>query len=386
MFAIQAGFHGYTASLPLALGRGGVPDPEIGFIVGIAALIQIPAALAFGPLVDRFGGVRMFTLGGFAYLIGSAILLLPGVEPGEARLPFVVARIFQGIGVAGILPAALSLVPRLAPPTRRGFALAFVGSAHNLTLVFLPPISIWILSATSLSGVALVVMAIVAGGMVLALARPLPFRDYAASTGPGTPTGVARRRFGLAFRRSWTVPFLVVFLYVSHWGVLTAYLPQRADAVGANIGLFFVADGIAVLLLRVPSGWLADRVRPRLLILTGLTSTFVSVLLLLPSPTTPVLILTGFGIGAGAGLVMTPLLVEVSRRSTDADRGSGFSLFSASLATALVAGSIGAAPIIATVGFEGALIVTLGAVVVAAILAVSDSGMSRAPNARPRPA
>ena len=54
--------------------------------------------------------------------------------------------------------------------------------------------------------------------------------------------------------------------------------------------------------------------------------------------------------GAGAGLVMTPVLVELSRRSGDPDRGSAFSLFSAALALALVVGSIGGAPLVAALG------------------------------------
>ncbi|HUP55539.1 MAG TPA: MFS transporter, partial [Methylomirabilota bacterium] len=95
LFAVQSGFHGFTASLPVALARAGVPDPEIGLIVGVAALVQVPAALLAGVIVDRFGGLRVFTIGGVAYLIGCAILMLPGVEPGGPAWPFVVARIFQ---------------------------------------------------------------------------------------------------------------------------------------------------------------------------------------------------------------------------------------------------------------------------------------------------
>ena len=106
LFAVQAGFHGFTASLPVALARAGVPDPEIGLIVGVAALVQVPAAFLAGVIVDRLGGLRMLTIGGLAYLIGCAILILPGVEPGGPAGPFVVARIFQGIGIAGTLPAA----------------------------------------------------------------------------------------------------------------------------------------------------------------------------------------------------------------------------------------------------------------------------------------
>ena len=46
--AVQAGFHGFTAALPVALARAGVPDPQIGVIVGTAALVQIPAAFLAG--------------------------------------------------------------------------------------------------------------------------------------------------------------------------------------------------------------------------------------------------------------------------------------------------------------------------------------------------
>ena len=68
LFAVQAGSHGFTASLPVALARAGVPDPQIGLIVGTAALVQIPAAFVAGVVVDRIGGVRALTWGGVAYL------------------------------------------------------------------------------------------------------------------------------------------------------------------------------------------------------------------------------------------------------------------------------------------------------------------------------
>ena len=370
LFAVQAGFHGFTAALPLTLARGGVPDPQIGLIVGLAALIQIPAAFAVGVLIDRFGGRRIFAVGGAAYLAGTATLLLPGVEPSGALWPFALARVFQGIGLASTLPSALSLVPRLLPSTRQGFGLAFMGSAHNLTLVVLPPVSLAVLAGGSLDDVAVLVALLVLSGLTLAVVTPIGGGQTEA-TGPGS-IGVARRRFGFAMRSTWIRPLAIMFLYVAHWGVVTAYLPQRAEAAGADIGLFFVADGIAILLLRLPSGWLADRMRPVILVTAGLVATAVAVMLLALPPTTPILILAGVLTGAGGGIVITPLLVELSRRSAEADRGSAFSLFSSSLAGALVLGSVGAAPIVAAAGFEAAILATLGGLFLAALVALSD--------------
>ena len=380
LFAVQSGFHGFTAALPVALSRAGVPDPEIGLIVGVAALVQVPAAFLAGVIVDRVGGLRVFALGGVAYLVGCAILMLPGVEPGGPYGPFVLARIFQGIGIAGTLPAALSLVPHLTAPSQRGFGLAFMGSAHNLTLVAMPPLSLAVLSATSLHGVALVMTGMVLIGLLLVGIAPFRRRPVAP---PGHhargPVTEARRRFGFAFRRAWAPLIAIMLLFIVHWGVIIAYLPQRAEAAGADIGLFFVADGIAILFSRIPSGWLADRMRPVILMLVGLAMSAVMIALLALPPTTPLLVIAGIISGAGAGLVMTPVLVELSRRSGDADRGSAFSLFSAALAVALVLGSIGGAPLVAAFGFEVALLATLAGMAGAAVLTIGDAGLRAHP-------
>ena len=391
LFALQSGFHGFTASLPVALARAGVRDEEIGLIVGVAALVQVPAAFVGGALVDRFGGLRLLAAGALAYLVGAGVLLLPGVDPVTDRLPFVVARISQGIGMAMTLPAALSLVPRLVLPDRRGFGLAFMGSAHNLTLIVMPPVSLLILGqGSSLDSVALVVAGIVVVGVIILFATPIRSRrDSAQDAGlEGSATAdvvesgaagglaVASRRFGFAFRRAWAPLLAITLLYVAHWGVVTAYLPQRAELAGADVGLFFVADGVAVLALRIPSGWLADRIQPRWLILTGLLMTAVAIGLLVLPATTPVLIVAGTLTGGGAGLILTPILVEISRRSTDADRGSAFAMISAALAGALVLGSIGVAPIIATAGFEATILASIVGLVLASLVALADAGLA----------
>ena len=382
LVAVEAGFHAFTASLPIALARAGVPDPQIGLIVGTAALVQIPAAFVAGVVVDRVGGLRTLTVGGLAYLVGCAILLLPGVEPGGPSAPFLAARVFQGIGIAATLPAALSLVPMLVAADRRGFGLGFVESAHNLTLVVLPPLSLAILAASSLHGVAAMAVVFVLVGLAIVHIVPLRFRPTGESTGDHHgPTDVARRRLGFAFRHAWAPLIAIDLLYTAHWGVIVAFLPQRAEEAGADIGLFFVADGIAILLSRVPSGWLADRIRPIILIVTGLAATGVAVLLLTQPPTTPLLMLAGTLTGTGGGLVVTPLIVEISRRSLDADRGSAFSLFSAANAGALAIGSIGGAIVLDRFGFEGALLATLAGIACAGLLALLDSGLRRRPSA-----
>ena len=375
LFLIQAGFHGFTVSIPLALYRAGRPDAEIGAIVGMAALVQIPAALVAGALIDRLGGMRLFVVGGVAYLMGAFVLMLPGVDPSTSTAPFIVARVLQGIGFGMVLPSTLSVIPRLVPAVRRGVALATAGASHNLTLVILPPLSIVVLDRYGLTGVCVLVATMVALSFAVAFVRPLhelpsPEDDVLAT---------AKRRFGFAYRRSWAGPLAIVILFVIHWGVITAYLPQRADAAGADIGLFFAADGLFVLLARLPAGWLSDRAPGVWQVLTGLGMTAAGVLLLLVPLTTPILVVSGFLTGAGAALIVTPLMLALTKRSTDADRGSAFALFSASFAAAIALGSVGTSPLIDQLGFETLLIAGLVTIVLAAGIALLDRDLGAMP-------
>ncbi|HEX5826444.1 MAG TPA: MFS transporter [Candidatus Limnocylindrales bacterium] len=375
LFLVQAGFHAYTASLPLALSDAGVPDAAIGLIVGTAALVQVPAAIIGGRLVDAFGGVRLFVAGAVAYLLASGLLLLPGVEPGGSALPFVLARILQGAGIAATLPAGLSLVPRMLRPDQTNNGLAFVGAAHNLTLVLLPPLSIYVLNASSLDGVAVMTILFVVAG--LAASIRLPVRPVAREA--VAAMGEASRRFGITFRREWAVPLLIVITYVAHWGAITAYLPAKA---GDDIGLYFAADGIAIFAMRIPTGWLTNRVSTRALVVTGGLITAVAVGMLLLPLTPALLVVSGLLGGAAGALVMTPILVELSHRSSDADRGSAFALFSGGLAAAMSLGSVGGAPVVAVLGLSAALWMGIGLIGVSVGLTLADPSLRRGGRAR----
>jgi MFS family permease len=371
LFLVQAGYHSFTASVPVALTGAGVPDPTIGLVVGAAALVQLPAAFVAGALVDRYGGFRFLFVGVAAYLSGCVILALPSTDPAGSLVPFVAARMLQGIGIAGSLPAALSLVPRLVPDARRALGLAFINSAHNLGIVVLPPVSLAVLAALSIHAVAAGTIVLVLIGASVLFTLPETIRAPVAR-----PAGTRRRgRFGLSVRRAWAAPLAIPLLYVIHWGVLTAYLPSRAERAGADIGIFFAADGVAVLASRLPVGWLTDRVASRTLILLGLFITSGALVLAVLPVTTLDLALAGVCTGLGAGLALTPNLVELARRSDDHDRGSAFALFSAGLAGGMILGTIVAAPVVAVFGFQGAAIGALLGMVGAALVVTRDRAM-----------
>ncbi|WP_067449704.1 MFS transporter [Actinomadura macra] len=367
--ALQGGFYGFVVSMPVVLSRSGVPDSTIGIVVGVAAMVQIPAAIVGGALVDRFGPIRLLAAGALAYVAGTC-LLIPPLDGSRTLVPFVIARIAQGIGFGLIAPAYFAALLEVSAASRRGIALALAASAQTLSLTIMPPLSLLVLgSHEQLTGVSMTVLALVLAGSAMVLGR---LRGVRAWTGPA-PAGRVARRFGIALRRSWVPSLAIILLYLVHWGSITAYLPQRAEQAGIDAGVFFVADGLAVLASRVPSGWLADRFSTRWLVMSGLVATAIALCLLTLWVTVPGLVIAGILTGGGSGLVVTPLYVDLSHLSDGGDRGSAFALASAALAGALVIGSVGAAPVVAVAGFNGALLTTLVALGLAAAVAMTST-------------
>jgi MFS family permease len=385
-FAVQAGYHGFTASLPVALVKAGLPAAEIGLIVGVASVVQVPAAFFAGGLIDRFGGPRVLLFGALAYLAGAVLLALPIVQPGAGGSVaiFVAARVLQGIGVSTTTPAAFAIVPGLVDRTRVGVGLAKAGAAQNVTMAILPPVSLFVLDLSDLHAVAALIAVVVAIGALLvvrldrALSADVPARVPAPTTADTPVRSRVRPRWvGFAWRPAWALPLLVVVSMTIHWGVITAYLAQVAEPAGANVAIFFTLDAVAVFVFRIPVGWLVDRVAPRPFVLAGLAGTLACVLLLLLPPSTPVFIVSGFFAGAGGILVIGPMLMVMAHRSTDRDRGSGFAFFYVAMALGNAIGSIGGAPLVAAGGF-GLAMTALGVVglIVSAVLTLIDGGLA----------
>jgi MFS family permease len=363
----QAGFHAWIASIPVAMAAVGRPDPEIGLVVGSAAVANLLAALASGGLIDRFGGRAAYLVGTLVLFAGAAPIALGLVGAASDSLELILLRALQGIGLAIVLPSVMMLVPGQVPRRRLPTALAVVGVAGNVSLAVTPATSLALLSTWGLPAVGLAVCLSVAGGAVLLW----PVRDHEREAMERRPTA-----FRPAWRRSWLAPVLTTILFIAHWGVVTAYLPQRAQAAGADIGLFFTADALGLLALRVPAGWLAGRIGSRPLIIVGVLVTLVGVALILPPPETWLLVVAGLLCGAGSAFFFPVMALELTFRSDVGTRGSAFALYGLAFGAGIALGSLAVAPIYPLIGFDLALLGGLALVAVAGAIALLDGDLA----------
>lgn len=386
LFLAQVGFHAFIASLPLALLDAGRSDALIGALMGAAAVIQIPAAFVAGGLIDRFGGRAVFLASGAAFLLAAGLLASGLASPGGSLAALVAVRLLQGVGLAACMPAALSLVPDLVKPARLATALSLASLAGNVSLAITPPASLAILGAGTFQSVATVTMAAVSMGVALGwtLRRPGIAGPALSPEHTDDPRRAASsaRTFRPAWRSSWALLLLAMVLYIFHWGVITGYLPQRAAGGGADVGLYFTADAVSLMVLRLPLAWLTDRLRSEWLVVAGLALTIAALVVLIAPPSTALLVLAGLGTGGGAAFVLPAVTVELSRRSDESDRGSAFALYSVAFAVGIAIGSVGLAPFIDRVGFEVSLGIGIAGLL-AAIAAVLADGRRRGRGPQP---
>jgi len=328
-----------AAALPLYLRDLGAAPSRIGFEVGLGSIAGLALTFLVGPALNRYGADRFLRLGGLVYLVAAAGMLVLRHE-----VPVALFRALQGVGTAILLPSAYTLGAQLIP-RRRGAALGIMGSVGSLSLAIGPPIGLALYGAHGATW--LLVPAVLASGAGLLATSFVPHAE--------TTHDPAR---GFGFDRVWAPGLMANMLSSVYFGGIIAYLPLYLRQLhGPNAGIFFTADAVGVLLLRVPTGMLVDRSGSLLPKLIGLVITLAGIGVLVFPPSIPVLIASGACTGIGAGLLITGVMTDLSNLSSEANRGTAMATGGGSLSAAFFLGGTVSGVLIGPGGFNAVLAV-----------------------------
>jgi MFS family permease len=334
-----------VAPLSLYLRALGAPAGRIGFEVGASGILATICTLGVGPLINRWGPKPLLLTGMVAYLLAAVGML---AIPSEAAVTCF--RALQGVGAALVLPSGMTLVPRLMPQ-RPGAAIGAVGSVYTLSTAVGPPLGLWLYGHGGPSTLFLPAAGCAAAGLGLCALLP---RVGA--------TGVRSRGFG--YERRWTRELVANALCNAYFGGIAAYLPLvLAHPAAPNAGIFFTADALGVLLLRAPTGMLVDRSGPRLAEVIGVATTQAGIGALFLPVSSLTLIVAGAGTGTGAGLFLSAVLVSLTQRSGEHNRGTAMALGSASFNLGLFAGGALSGLLVGPGGFGAVLALGLATTV-----------------------
>jgi EmrB/QacA subfamily drug resistance transporter len=324
--------------------------------------------IGFGSLGDMAGRRRLYVWGQMVFVLGSG---LAAVANGPWQL--IAFRAIQGLGAAALAPNALALILDHFPEGERGAALGIWGAAAGLGGALGPTVGGMV--AQTWGWRVLFLLNLPVGLLVMAAAYVLlvpdpPWRgrhfdtrgffllsaallalslaltgatDLGSSWGKAGVVALAlllgvwfvriERHapqplidFGAILRRDVIAANLSVFvaLLIMAGGMFLTvlYAQLLADASPAEIGALVAPCAAMTVLIAPVGGWLADKVDPRVLTVSGLLALAASVAIPMrwsPAAATSLVFWSNLLAGTGIGLA-TPPLIRASTESVGRER------------------------------------------------------------------
>jgi MFS family permease len=295
-------FHILIPTLPIYLSRVGSTEVEIGVLIGslsVSSLILRPfVGRALVKIPERhfmIAGTLIFALASVAYLFASPFW------------PFLMVRIFQGIGLAFFYTAAGTFIAHISPEAHRGQSLGYFYLAFNISFALAPSFGMFLINAFSFNLLFLLCLGISLSSLFLTTRlrkrQMEPVEDPSKQDDP--------------FLRRETIPSAIMaFLAHIIWGALTTFFPLYAIQNGmANPGFFFAAYAIVLILGRALGAKILDLYSREKIILPCLTTYIISMIILAFSKTLPMFILVAVIWGSGNAFLMPTLVAHALDRS-----------------------------------------------------------------------
>lgn len=301
--------------------------PAIAAETGLAAsLAGLHTALVYagtlvsspltGPLIQRFGGVRVLQAGLLLVGLGVALAAI-----GQAWA-FALSAFVAGMGHGPVTPGSSHLLAGRTPPRRRSlvFSLKQAGVPAGAMLIAAVAPAIALLAGWRASALAM------AGGAVVVAAALQPLRrSLDAARDPGAGLGALWRGAGgsLGLLRTdaalWRLAVMACGYGVAQFCFLTFFVAFQVTQLGtplAEAGLRMALAQVAGVAARILWALLADRVGARApLLACGLGAAGAALLLALAGPGWPgaLVVLAGIVMGATAVGWNGVMLAEAAR-------------------------------------------------------------------------
>ena len=325
-FVFFLSFYLLLPALPLYARTLGIPESQIGFIIGLFAVSSMVVKPVAGWAADRWGRKPLMVAGAALFVCSSALY---GWSVTVGAL--LAVRIVHGAGMGLFPTASASMVADLAPPGRRGEAMGLWGAASNVALALGPLGAVWISDRWGFGWLFALSAAVALTALVLTGLQ----RETL-----GAPVRVP---FGLSALLSPAVAFPsgIVFCLMTSYGVQAAFLPIYAQSRGANPGVFFLVLALVVAVARGYAGQISDRLGRVPVAAAGLALVAASLAALAAGGGLAALVTAGVLYGLGFGAAQPALMAWTVDLVTPAERGKAMGTYYTALELGIAAGAIG---------------------------------------------
>jgi MFS family permease len=301
-FAFTFVFYILVPTIPIYLSRLGSTEVEIGVLIGSFAVFSVVLKPFVGRALLTIPEKKFMIAGALLYALTSVAYLF-----APPFWPFLIVRVFQGMGYAFFLTAIYTLVANISPETHRGQSLSYFYLAFNLSGALAPALGIFIINHYSFTHLFFVCLGL--SLCAIFITNKLRRRQIVPLEHPPIEDDSFLSRKAIP-------PSIINSLSFFIWGALAAFFPLYATNQGvANPGLFFSAYAITLILGRALGGKILDLYSKEKIILPCLTTYIISMVILAFSKTQPMFILVAVIWGIGHAFLMPSLVVYALDRA-----------------------------------------------------------------------
>ncbi|MBV8463941.1 MAG: MFS transporter [Acidimicrobiales bacterium] len=345
--------------LPVYIRHLGGSDALAGLVMAAFFAAGVLTQYPMGRLADRIGR-RPVLVGGLLVYAGASLAFLAPVGPVAA----VGLRALQGLGAGAATVASLAAIASSVTVERRGRAFAAVYGGEIAGMAVGPLVG-------SIAGVAHMRAMFVVSGVVSAAAC-IPARRVVEPLGPQSEGRSRRSPLARLRLRRPAVGALVtgatLGLAAGVYDICWTLLLLSRGASGWEVGVSWTLFAVPFLIAAGPSGWLADHIDRRVLVVAGVgvSAGFCAAYPFLAS--VPLLVVLGAleALGFAACLPAVQSLLTEGTTIEEAGRVQGLFATCQTASTAVAAAGAGAAfavahwlPFVAVAGLVGAALVAV---------------------------
>lgn len=345
-------------SLPGYLLKIGGNQMDVGYVMGaytISAMVMRPFA---GWLVDSYGRKIIMIFGMVMMLAASLLYTLAG----NVSLMTLI-RSLHGLAFGLVSTAISTIVVDSLPIGRLSEGMGYFGLTSSLSMAVAPIIGFWLVGK---SGYPLLFLA-VSLLTVLAFVSSLLVRNTTAPIRASSSSGTGI--WDKLLEKSALLPSGMMFFLAVVYGSVLSYISLYAAERGiANIGLFFTAMALAMLVSRPISGRWADRGGINMVLLIGHLALLIGMVITGLSYIIMHFLLAGAFIGLGFGFCLPILQALAVRDAPVHRRGAATGTFFAAFDLGIGLGTILWGYVVATTSYQIMYFTTLLPVVLAGVI------------------
>lgn len=310
----------FMAVSPLYVARQGGDLALAGLMASALTFATLLTRPLFGGLIDKIGRRPIMLWGSVAFALNTvAYFFVSGIAP------LFVLRIFHGICTSMYVVSTSTLVADLVPASRLTDGIGFFSVSSTLSQALGPIVSTTVVGQWGFPALFAVMTVLAVSGGALAFFVKVPPRCPAANTVlPGNPPPRSRGILEWAV----IVPSILSGMIYLGTSSVNNFLPAYGLSKGlASISLFFVANGIFMLLVRLVSQKLISRFGQSIVVASGLCAVAASFLLVVAASGALAIFLAGMLFGMGTGIVFPIFNVMVFQMCAPERKGTANATF-----------------------------------------------------------